>query len=239
MTTLEETLQHIPTQSVLDVATGRGNALETLFKAASRDAVVVGVDLSRVGMAAARLNRSDPRLHLAQMDAERMGFVRATFDLVSISMSLHHLRHLDRALEEMVRVLRMGGHLLVVEMYRNVETPQQQSHVMLHDWWAEIDLGLGTPHFPTFKREEIRRLVSGLGLQEVWASEISGPENDDPTDPEKVKMLLEVCDEYIERARRQPESRALTARGEALKERVSTIGLQWAPALVYLGRKGS
>jgi SAM-dependent methyltransferase len=239
VSSLEIKLKAISAQSILDVATGRGNALDTLIAAAPENAMVVGVDLSRLGMATARDNYPSLTLQLAQMDASHLGFAAGTFDLVSISMSLHHLDELEVVLRDMLRVLRVGGHLLVAEMYRDVDSPQQLTHVLLHDWWAEIDLSLGKPHFPTFERKQIGRILDGLGLEEEWMSEISGPADDDPTDPDRVDMLLNVCDEYIRRAEDNPHAEALIARGQQLKERVATIGLRWAPAVVYLGRKGS
>jgi ubiquinone/menaquinone biosynthesis C-methylase UbiE len=239
MDSLEAKLHDISAPVILDVATGRGNALDSLLAAAPENGIVVGVDLSRLGMVTARPNRPRAKLHLAQMDAGRLGFPAGTFDLVSLSMSMHHLTELRGVLEDMLRVLPEGGYLLVAEMYRSVDTHEQQTHVLLHDWWAEIDLSLGKPHYPTFERNEIARILEGLNLQQVWSSEISGPENDDPTDPEKVDILLNVCDEYIERAKQHAKAGQLVARGQELKKRVTTVGLLWAPAVVYLGRKGS
>jgi SAM-dependent methyltransferase len=238
MSSLETKLQELSAHSILDVATGRGNALDTLLEAAPMGGMVVGVDLSRLGMVTARLNRPKVNLHLAQMDAGCLGFPTGKFDLVSISMSLHHMRDLDAVLDDMLRVLRVGGYLLVGEMYRDVDTPEQLTHVLLHDWWAEIDLALDKPHFPTFEQKEIRRIVDGLGLQDVWVSELREPVEDDPTDPDKVDMLLNVCDEYIERAKVSSNANELVRRGQQLKQRVATIGLRWAPAVVLLGRKG-
>lgn len=238
MSSVETKLQRISAHAILDVATGRGNALDTLLEAKSKGGIVVGVDLSRLGMVTARLNRPQAKLDLAQMDAGHLGFPARTFDLVSISMSLHHLQDLKIALNEMLRVLKVGGHLFVTEMYRDVETPEQQTHVLLHDWWAEIDLGLGKPHFPTFERAEIVKILEDLGLDETWFSEISSPAEDDPKDPDRIDMLLNVCDEYIQRARDQANADKLVDRGQDLKNRVATIGLSWAPGLLYLGRKG-
>lgn len=53
-----------------------------------------------------------------QCDAEALPFPDAHFDLVSVAFGLRNMTHKERALAEMFRVLRSGGHLLVLEFSR-------------------------------------------------------------------------------------------------------------------------
>ena len=48
-------------------------------------------------------------------DAETLPFPDATFDLVSVAFGLRNMTHKDLALAEMLRVLKPGGRLLVLE----------------------------------------------------------------------------------------------------------------------------
>ncbi len=53
-----------------------------------------------------------------QCDGEALPFPDAYFDLVSVAFGLRNMTHKERALAEMLRVLRPGGRLLVLEFSR-------------------------------------------------------------------------------------------------------------------------
>jgi demethylmenaquinone methyltransferase/2-methoxy-6-polyprenyl-1,4-benzoquinol methylase len=53
-----------------------------------------------------------------QCDAERLPFATGYFDCVSVGFGLRNMTRKDAALEEMVRVLKPGGRLLVLEFSR-------------------------------------------------------------------------------------------------------------------------
>jgi demethylmenaquinone methyltransferase/2-methoxy-6-polyprenyl-1,4-benzoquinol methylase len=52
---------------------------------------------------------------VAQCDAEKLPFPDNYFDIVTVAFGLRNMTHKDQALSEMLRVLRPGGRLLVLE----------------------------------------------------------------------------------------------------------------------------
>jgi len=98
---------------VLEVGCGRGGLSRALGSAARS---VVGVDLSPVAVAQARAaaEASGIDVEFRVMDAESLEFPDASFDLVCGSGILHHV-DLERATEEIIRVLRAGGSALFLE----------------------------------------------------------------------------------------------------------------------------
>ena len=64
-------------------------------------------------------------------DAEKLPFASDSFDLVSVAFGLRNMTHKDRALQEMCRVLKPGGKLLVLEFSR-VAAPLQKAY----DWYS-------------------------------------------------------------------------------------------------------
>jgi demethylmenaquinone methyltransferase/2-methoxy-6-polyprenyl-1,4-benzoquinol methylase len=52
---------------------------------------------------------------VAQCDAEKLPFPANYFDCVSVAFGLRNMTHKDAALKEMLRVLRPGGCVLVLE----------------------------------------------------------------------------------------------------------------------------
>jgi ubiquinone/menaquinone biosynthesis C-methylase UbiE len=110
---LDHVLSHIrPGDTILDLGCGYGRTLPHL---AQRAATVVGVDISLASLSLARQRLAAlANCHLAQMDAAKLAFADATFDLVVCIQNGISAFHTDqRALiVESLRVTRPGGKLL-------------------------------------------------------------------------------------------------------------------------------
>jgi len=104
-------------ERVLDVASGSGDLARAF---AARGARVVMSDVSGPMLARGRDRMLDAGRMAAAVrcDAEHLPFPRAHFDCVSVGFGLRNMTHKDAALAEMVRVLRPGGRLLVLEFSR-------------------------------------------------------------------------------------------------------------------------
>lgn len=89
---------------LLDIGTGRG---ALAIPAAAAGYRVTAVDAAP-GMVA-RLKAEQPSLDARLMDAGRLGFADATFDVVTAAFVLHLLPDPAAALTEIARVLRPGG----------------------------------------------------------------------------------------------------------------------------------
>ena len=94
----------------LDVGCGVGAAAREI--AAANNLEVTGIDVDPKQIEAARTAAARPNLHFRAMDATRLDFRDGEFDIVAASMVTHHIPDWDRALSEMVRVLRTGGYLI-------------------------------------------------------------------------------------------------------------------------------
>jgi SAM-dependent methyltransferase len=101
-------------QRVLDVATGSGLAALLAARLVAPEGRVVGVDLSETMVALARNRARDEGVDNADffaMDAEVLDLPPNSFDAVLCALGLMLFPQPDRALWEMHRVLRPGGHL--------------------------------------------------------------------------------------------------------------------------------
>ena len=94
----------------LDVGCGVGSTAKRI--ASERDLEVTGIDVDPLQIAAAKRGAPRQNLHFWIMDATRLGFRDAEFDIVATSMTTHHIPDWERALSEMVRVLRSGGYFI-------------------------------------------------------------------------------------------------------------------------------
>jgi demethylmenaquinone methyltransferase/2-methoxy-6-polyprenyl-1,4-benzoquinol methylase len=110
-----------PGQRALDLCCGTG---DVAFALAQKGAAVTGLDFSGPMLQVAR-HRLAGRIssggfaptnpQFLRADAARLPFPENTFDLTTISYGLRNLADWGRGLEEMLRVTRSGGRLLVLD----------------------------------------------------------------------------------------------------------------------------
>ncbi len=104
-------------ERVLEVGCGMGT---DLFQFASAGAIVSGVDLSAVHarIASGRFALYGLKANLLLGDAEDLPFPNHSFDVVYTFGVLHHTPDARRAVDEIRRVLRPGGRLIVGVYHR-------------------------------------------------------------------------------------------------------------------------
>jgi demethylmenaquinone methyltransferase / 2-methoxy-6-polyprenyl-1,4-benzoquinol methylase len=109
-----------PRERVLDIAGGTGD-LALLFKRRLGDdgeVWLTDVNGSMLAVGRDRLLDAGARVPVAQCDAEKLPFQARHFDVVTVAFGLRNMTHKEAALAEMLRVLRPGGRLLVLEFSR-------------------------------------------------------------------------------------------------------------------------
>ncbi len=99
---------------ILDVGIGTGISLEDF----SRQNQIVGVDISEPMLQRARQRVAEQDLRnvecLAVMDAEKLGFADASFDVVVAQYVITAVPNPDAALDEFVRVTKPGGEIILI-----------------------------------------------------------------------------------------------------------------------------
>ena len=109
-----------PGAKVLDVAGGTGDLAMQLAKRAGDEGEVWLTDINAEMLARGRdrLNDAGYSLPAMRCDAEKLPFANSYFDCVTVAFGLRNMTHKDIALDEMLRVLRPGGRLMVLEFSR-------------------------------------------------------------------------------------------------------------------------
>ena len=130
-------------KKVLDVACGTGDQLRLLTEN-SIDAV--GVDISEAMIKVCR--KANPTSDCLLQDASNMAFQGHCFDLALISFALHETRweSAEKILQEIHRVLKPSGHLLVVDYSDFRKTP-----FYVRQCIRMIEFMAGRRHFGNFR----------------------------------------------------------------------------------------
>lgn len=116
-------------QRILDVATGTG---DFAILAAQRltPAGIVGVDISEgmmaIGREKVRRQGLNHIISFAKDDCTALSFQDNMFDAVTIAYGARNFDDLGKGLSEMYRVLRPGGHLMLVELTTPPHFPLKQ-----------------------------------------------------------------------------------------------------------------
>ncbi|MHB8897431.1 MAG: bifunctional demethylmenaquinone methyltransferase/2-methoxy-6-polyprenyl-1,4-benzoquinol methylase UbiE [Thermoguttaceae bacterium] len=104
---------------VLDVCTGTGDLALAYWRAGARTVPVVGADfawpmLTRAHQKATAAGAGD-HVSFVQADALELPFPDDRFQVVTVAFGLRNVSDTDRALRQMTRVCRPGGHVAVLE----------------------------------------------------------------------------------------------------------------------------
>ena len=111
-------LASLQPQTVLDVASGTADvALMTYDLLHPKK--IIGIDISEgmldLGRKKITARNLDNTIQLFTGDSENIGFESDTFDAITVAFGVRNFQNLSKGLEEMQRVLKPGGKLVVLE----------------------------------------------------------------------------------------------------------------------------
>ena len=152
-------------KKVLDVGSGNGYVLS---KYASEGAEVFGIDITEAGieLCRKRFEILDLKGDFRIADAEDIPFPDNSFDCVCSMGVLHHVPNTQKALDEIYRVLKPGGRLIVMFYHRHSAKYQFSYRIRslftgksLQQLVNEFD-GSGNPKGSVFSKKELRIMLS-------------------------------------------------------------------------------
>jgi len=106
-----------PGQSVLDLAGGTGDLAAKFVKEVGSEGQVVLADINAAMLQVGRerLLNKGVLVNYAQVNAEYLPFADNSFDIISIAFGLRNVTDKEAALASMLRVLKPGGRVLILE----------------------------------------------------------------------------------------------------------------------------
>ncbi|QDS89758.1 UbiE/COQ5 methyltransferase [Rosistilla ulvae] len=103
---------------ILDVCTGTGDLALAISRRAGSDTPVVGSDFCHAMLAIGdqkRQQQPEANVNFLEADAQHLPFDDNQFQVVTVAFGLRNVADTDRGLQEMVRVCRPGGQVVVLE----------------------------------------------------------------------------------------------------------------------------
>lgn len=112
-------LKKFAPKTILDVATGTGDFAINAFRLLQPDKIV-GIDISegmlKVGETKVSAPEFQSKIELKVGDSTGLEFADATFDAATVAFGVRNFEDLEKGISEMCRVLKPGGHLVILEM---------------------------------------------------------------------------------------------------------------------------
>lgn len=115
LTFLKDWAEISPEETLLDVACGTGE-FESLILNQSPSQSIVGIDFSEEMLDIARYKcQAFPDVSFQVSSAETLPFAESSFDVIVCASAFHYFEHPSTALEEMRRVLKNDGRVIILD----------------------------------------------------------------------------------------------------------------------------
>ncbi len=167
---------------VLDAGAGSGWVSRCL--ADSHEVVAIDVNAGPHGLAA--LSSEQRHFMAAQAELDRLPFASNSFDVVITNASLHYARNVEQSFEQIQRVLRPGGKLIVMD---SPAYPTREAALAAHERSRAYYAQMGVPELAenysglpaalfaeqkSFHFTRVRRDFANLALVKKWVREKFG-----------------------------------------------------------------
>ena len=153
-----------PYRWTVDIGTGAGFTAFAMTEVSER---VVASDITQPMLRQARRisgERGLPNVRLAQNAAESLPFATGSLDLITCRKAAHHFRDFEAALDEIQRVLRSGGSLVMADTV----APED---IALAEWQNAVELRRDYSHVEDRRISVITRMLDERGLEVIGSED--------------------------------------------------------------------
>lgn len=121
-------LKNLEVKKVIDIATGTGDFAIASLKLNPDE--VIGVDISsgmlEVGVKKMENKGHDKTIKMILGDSENLAFEDNYFDALTVGFGVRNFENLEKGLSEMLRVIRPGGKIVILEFSKPKKFPIKQ-----------------------------------------------------------------------------------------------------------------
>ena len=124
-----DSLKPFSPQNMLDIATGTGDfAILAAKRLKPKHIIGADISLEMMEIASHKVNQQvlERIISFQREDCMNLTFEDNTFDAVTVAYGARNFESLDKGLHEILRVLRPGGHLLMLELASPKTSPMKQ-----------------------------------------------------------------------------------------------------------------
>ncbi len=126
---------------ILDVATGTGDLAIALAKGIQAESIT-GIDISQgmLNVGIEKIKKLGLKIKMQKADSENLPFADNHFDAITVAFGVRNFENLEKGLAEMLRVLKPGGMVGILEFSQPQKFPFKQGY---NFYFKNILPGLG------------------------------------------------------------------------------------------------
>ncbi len=122
-------LRPFSSKYILDIASGTGDLAISMYKTLKADHII-GADISEGMMEIGRQKVANAgftgHISFEQQDCLALTYDSNTFDAVTAAFGIRNFENIEKGIREMYRVLKPGGHLMILELSTPETFPMKQ-----------------------------------------------------------------------------------------------------------------
>lgn len=165
-------LKNRPINHMLDVATGTGDMAIMALRLLN-PGKITGIDISEgmlnKGMEKLKQSGLTGKIELLKGDSETINFNDNTFDAVTVAFGVRNFQNLEKGLSEILRVLKPGGKLVVLEFSK----PQNRLMKALYNFYMQsiapaiCSIFSKNPHAYRYLNKSIQQFPEGKNFVNI------------------------------------------------------------------------
>lgn len=237
MNELKKYLNQYENPRILDIGSGKGDFIGLIDFVYQDYSEIIGIDivdyLSQMNEAAFSHN---PKIKFMDMDVLETTFPKNSFDIISLSNTLHHIKDIKAMFDQMEALLKPGGMMIISELIsKNDLTDGQISHQLLHSFAAKVDHELNKVHAQVFTKENVLLAIdmfSTLPVVDSWILH---------THPYEEKITLEdlfdLINQILDRVKDSSKFDFYKEEAKDLKEYLKKNGFSFATTICVILKK--
>lgn len=199
----------------LEFGCGTGEFLKFILELNPSFTSVTAVDINAESIDKARESLQDYKINFMVSRKLPLALQGQSFNTITLSNTLHHLKDKENIFRELKRLLKPGGQIIVTEMVCNDLTEAEQVYHRFHALRAAVDRRNHLYHDTTYSDTMIEKIITQAGLKINQREIIQNNKKAVPLEEEirKIDMLLDdsIRDSQAEQPRLAQEVQEIKA----------------------------
>jgi ubiquinone/menaquinone biosynthesis C-methylase UbiE len=216
----------------LEFGCGDGTFLKYLLSQNDSFHSITAVDINPGSVESAKSKLGDYAINFIVQETLPLGFDEQHFSCITLSNTLHHLKDKAPVLDELKRLLKPDGQIIVTEMISNELSNPEQTYFKLHCLRAEIDRSKQVYHDATYSSHEIESMVEDAGLR-ILSRAIILNEKVSGADEAEIESVTATLDQMFANERLRPGFEELKQKAQGVKDSLEQFGIK-RPRQIYL-----
>lgn len=173
MNALKKYLNQYTSPRILDIGSGKGDFINLIDYIYQDYQEIIGIDIVDYLLEMdASAFKHNPKIKWMDLDVLETTFPKHSFDIISLSNTLHHIKDIKSIFSQMADLLKPNGMIVVSElMIDNDLSEKQKSHRLIHGFAAKLDEVYKQFHAPIFTQSDIYQMIeenASLPIADHW-----------------------------------------------------------------------